>query len=59
MLMQADKLLFIASHAAVEKHGNQHDVFDGDIAALCEAQQREDNNEPEDVTCQGVDYEQH
>ena len=35
--MQADKLVFISSHVAVQRHGNETDLFEQDIASMCEA----------------------
>ncbi|DBA66251.1 TPA: hypothetical protein ACH3X2_002511 [Trebouxia sp. C0005] len=35
---QADKLVFIASQAAVDKRGSQEDMHEQDVAALCEAE---------------------
>lgn len=42
-LWQADKLVFIASQAAVERHGNQLDMYEQDVAALCEAEMSEED----------------
>jgi hypothetical protein len=33
---------FISSQAAVQRRGNEADLFEHDIAAMCEAQQEED-----------------
>ena len=43
--LQADKLIFIASQAAVERHGNEKDLFEQDVAALCEAEMAEEEAE--------------
>ena len=43
-LNQADKLVFIASQAAIENRGNQQDLFELYVAALCE-QEREEEEE--------------
>ncbi|KAL3135402.1 hypothetical protein ABBQ32_007585 [Trebouxia sp. C0010 RCD-2024] len=41
-VLQADKLVFIASQAAEEQHCNEKDLFDLDVAALCEVVVREE-----------------
>ena len=41
-LVQADKLVFIASQAAVQRHGNEVDLYEADVAALCEMEDEED-----------------
>ena len=41
-MLQADKLVFIASQAAVRRRGNEYDLYEQDVAALVEAQQFED-----------------
>ncbi|DBA77843.1 TPA: hypothetical protein ACH3X1_009197 [Trebouxia sp. C0004] len=45
---KADKLIFISSQAAVQHRGNETGLFEQDIAAMCEAQQEE-----EDEQCEG------
>ncbi len=42
--MQADKLVFVASQAAVE-NGIQDDLFEQDVAALCEAEMEEEEQD--------------
>ena len=50
------KLIFISTQAAVQRHGNETDLFEQDIAAMCEAQQEEDELcEVEEVSDQDCD----
>ena len=55
--MQADKLIFIFGQAAVQRRGNETDLFEQDIAAMCEAQQEEEDEqcEVEEVSDQDFD----
>ena len=57
--MQADKLIFISSQAAVQRYSNDTDLslFEQDIAAMCEAQEEEEDEqaEVEEVSDQGYD----
>ena len=47
---------FISSHAAVQRRGNEADLFEHDIAAMCEAQQKEDEKcRVEEVSDQDYD----
>ncbi|KAL0041073.1 hypothetical protein WJX77_004057 [Trebouxia sp. C0004] len=45
IVKKADKLIFISSPAAVQRHGNDTDLFEQDIAAMCEAQQEEEDEQ--------------
>ena len=51
--LQADKLVFIASQAAVENRGNQKDMYELDVAALCEAEMHE-----EEMACNGQEQQE-
>ncbi|DBA86741.1 TPA: hypothetical protein ACH3X1_016632 [Trebouxia sp. C0004] len=54
--MQAEKLIFISSQAAVQRHGNDTDLFKQDIAAICEAQQEEEDGQAEVEEVSDQDY---
>ncbi|DBA98559.1 TPA: hypothetical protein ACH3X1_014363 [Trebouxia sp. C0004] len=57
IVKKADKLIFISSPAAVQRHGNDTDLFEQDIAAMCEAQQEEEDEQAgvEEVSDQDYD----
>ena len=45
--MQADKLISMSSQAAVQRRGNETELFEQDIAAMGEAQQEEEDEQCE------------
>ena len=57
--LQAEKLVFIASQAAVNRRGSELDAYEQDVAALCEAQAEEDNAQPVDLSGQDYDEQQY
>ncbi|DBB02023.1 TPA: hypothetical protein ACH3X1_000605 [Trebouxia sp. C0004] len=54
---KADKLMFISSQAAVQRHGNDTDLSEQHIAAMCEAQQEEEDKQAEVEEVSDQDYE--
>ena len=56
--MQAGKLILISSQAAVQRCSNETDLFEQDIAAMCEAQQEEEDEQcdVEEVSDQDIRF---
>ncbi|DBA83957.1 TPA: hypothetical protein ACH3X1_006451 [Trebouxia sp. C0004] len=58
VVKKADKLISISSQAAVQRHGNDTDLFEQDIAAMCEAQQEEEDEQAEVKEVSDQDYDE-
>ncbi len=56
--MQAEKLIFVSSQAAELPHNNETDLFEQDIAAMCEAQQEEKDEQCEVEEVSDQDYDE-
>ena len=55
-MLQADKLVFVASQAAVENRGNQQDLFELELA-LCEQERKEEEEQVQQQQQQQEFYE--